>query len=1316
MFSRIPFVGGAPTSLASPITQSGNVVSELYGFGASITSVNISSGGPGLTATINGPSVEYAIDLATLPLGANTGNTWQVDVVYDISGTPGSHTTFVDLVVVPPLSLIQDGECVFTVRDPSGFWGSFSLSSLDPNVDVGGGTAHYIGSTTAGDASFAGELTATGPAGSAPLTDEPVTCAYRFHQLVGQGNPLTRIDVFPDPLPSLCGAALQPPLVGVPSVPPSGPSGLMVDQELRPTAAPTTAGDQDLALTVNNGDAFFGTISSYPRSSVPPVVVRRIDFATDGTSGVSEQVPSADIGSVPANQRDFTTTDDTFDWSLGAGGATEIMVDTGASTSSSLVVEWTATLPPNTYGIQIIGTPTDTGVPVAAGDASVVALPSAHTFALTLTPDTITVDTAATIDLTIMESPAFVDGETIELTLLSGHPDLTFSGSPANTLSGTATAGNDGTFPIQVEVAVFDSGGELVEIGSSDVVNLTVDPAVVSSDPLAVAVLLDRSGSMNSSDRWASARSAAHCFGDLLVDDDDGHHYGLYWFSGASSTATDNADPAQLGSSYGTVTGLDMVAVDTSTPLDASAGSPGGSTSVGAGLLHARERILAAAPGGARRAVLVLSDGIENRQPSMARVFTNGDEPGIDNITAGPTAPWLDGGDPDIDVYAVAIATTASWHDRLVARIGSLGQPANHVTTLDKATASIDLHNWFLARFTELAGLTECDVPIDPTLTGVEGVAEHPALVSTGHSKLIFHLFVEDDADDWRIGLRPPDRANGSPEDTIVADMPGISFRKGPLYHVVTVDFPIAAAGFEHHWAGQWTLEVERTADGEGNYATSAIVKGDVHPSFGVLQPARPRDGDEVVLRAVLRDGRHPLRGASVSAVVTPLPYIDDAVARLTEGGAVTPRGDDIHTPQDKVLADAAAAGESIEVDSPAGTTQQVVFEEVAPGVYDGAFIADAPGVWDLHASFDGKRGGIVPSKKVLTARAKLNGLRHHYPAAAFLADARLHDARIYAPKPFHYERRSNVLVHFVPDWVRTRAMARLWLGKGGPRLRVSVRPVDRAGRLLGPGWGHAVSFGLPGVPFAPTIRDGGEGTYYIDAKLGGRGLSIDRFRRVVAGPRLSLGDRRLATGRLDLRYLQAKILRRGAILPVRFAVDDSLKTEPVFMHDLFSELAEAAGKLRVRDGELARGYGERGEQLQRSLRHASDSRLPSAQRAHALRTARQLAAELAEAAESETERRFTAALYGGIAEVEANGWAPDGAATLLVGAQSLGRIASKAIADLTERGAQLSRPRSATEKKPSKKKPSKKKPSKKKPSKKKPSKKKPSKKKKKKS
>lgn len=154
----------------------------------------------------------------------------------------------------------------------------------------------------------------------------------------------------------------------------------------------------------------------------------------------------------------------------------------------------------------------------------------------------------------------------------------------------------------------------LDETGQTWIVNLSAD--TVARPKTAVSLVLDRSGSMsedagNGTTKVAKLREAAAIFIDAMLEGDG---IGLVRFDHSAQRVLDVVDVGPVGSGAGRNDAIDSI--------NSSAFDPAGATSIGAGVVQGRDQLndAAAAPPYDVRAMVVLTDGVENTLPMLSTV------------------------------------------------------------------------------------------------------------------------------------------------------------------------------------------------------------------------------------------------------------------------------------------------------------------------------------------------------------------------------------------------------------------------------------------------------------------------------------------------------------------------------------------------------------------------------------------------------------------------------------------------------------------------------------------------------------------------
>ncbi|NHZ91905.1 VWA domain-containing protein [Massilia sp. CCM 8733] len=200
-------------------------------------------------------------------------------------------------------------------------------------------------------------------------------------------------------------------------------------------------------------------------------------------------------------------------------------------------------------------------------------------------------------------------------------------------------------------------GGRLGYFPSATILQRIVPtpPPPITRD---VMLVFDRSGSMALDDgsgraKIESARDALSLFVQL-VRSGTGNRLGLVSFSSAASAPVDFALAPVTDAAKNALVGPPPYIGGRLPTL-----TPGGNTSIGAGLDAARAQ-LAAAPGANPRAILLMTDGLQNTAPSIASI-----EPALAGITVHAIGF---GAESSLDGTLLSAVATA--HDGLYTRAG----------------------------------------------------------------------------------------------------------------------------------------------------------------------------------------------------------------------------------------------------------------------------------------------------------------------------------------------------------------------------------------------------------------------------------------------------------------------------------------------------------------------------------------------------------------------------------------------------------------------------------------------------------------------
>ncbi len=780
---------------------------------------------------------------------------------------------------------------------------------------------------------------------------------------------------------------------------------------------------------------------------------------------------------------------------------------------------------------------------------------------------------------TAVKSPALASPDLIENDLQTSA-----SGSGQFIPEGWA-AGSPQT--LEARVVLRDApGGSVLAGGNTVQLNLPVEPTL---DDVNVAIVLDRSGSMNSANRWPGAISGAHFFANVLATLNGGgtnHRAAVLWFSGLGPLADLNypdaavAGPPRYGVLGDGTNSLDFGDFDADpttflATLSAAetAMPPGGNTSIGAGLLFARDKLHTADPGGtaAQRVALVLSDGRENRPPSLAApaplVF--GDDLWTDPGEAFP------GGAPNVRIYAGALGTTEDWADVLrgaADATGGIGE-LDVKSMPDASMAALTIGNWFATNLANLFGYTPVSAPPDPSLTPGE-VHSYEAEVTHGHSRLIFTLFMAEapaDPEDWQIQIQAPGELSSIDQSQMNA-LPGITRLDGPMYRTVIVDLPLAIPGHEHRWAGTWSFHIMSNADGPRDYLASILADGDTALKVVVDAGARPTTGQLVTIRAYVGELDQPLTQLRAEALVRPPdPWVGELYGELVgDAGALQDsgpgsgpapvEGEDRPTKLERAGSFLLDAFEALEPPEPI----LVELQAIDAHTLEGSFLADRPGVWGIDTTVEGRWS----PRDIDAARKQRDALRAKIFATR-VGDDRVRalealDAAGLGQQRFRLEDRQSLSVRFRVD---PDLSERGGFVLGADRIRLQVTPKNDEGERLGPGWAGHVRFGYgPSGETSLRAIDGGDGSYWVDLRVGGKGVQICDSK--VRGKALSLEaagwERRIFAPQIELREFGVSAL--GVWMPIRVKgrlcprepdapVEDPRPCVPELLRECFCEL-----------------------------------------------------------------------------------------------------------------------------------------------------------------
>ena len=758
---------------------------------------------------------------------------------------------------------------------------------------------------------------------------------------------------------------------------------------------------------------------------------------------------------------------------------------------------------------------------------------------------------------------------------------------PTENYLSTLTDGTSGQFlptgsaslTVRVRAMIKAADGTILQGGNTHDLTLPVIPTAANMN---VAILLDRSGSMNSGGRWSGAITGAHWIAQqiqALNDGGDNHKVAILWFGGWDNAGSNYPTPSSPIDPFGEghygilsdgLTSLDFVNfpsdLSSTTFVDALATAetampPKHWTAIGAGMLYARDKLRAEdLPSAAERILLCLSDGEENRQPLIGgttTIFNDASPPTWEQDSDGVPGS---GGDPNVRIYAAALGTLPNWVNVLrnaADETGGIGE-LDVKDLADPTLASTIVPAWFQANFARLFDYTPISVPPDPTLA--EGDSEaFTGEVTHGHSQLIFNLFMAQTpaADDsWEISIEPPGGSSILDEE-IMASTSGIRILNGPRYRSIIIDLPLALSGQGHRWAGTWTMHVRRNEAGAGDFETSILARTDLESRVILDGGVPPLTDRPITIRAVaLVDGVPVTNARAHAQVQAPGPWLGELYSEMVleelHEGLPNDPSPDHDDPRQFV---ARAIRDQLELEDPPHA-RRVPLHHVGDGIYEGSFTPDVAGNWHVDTTIEGHRAGKLSKAGKDAQKEALEGLHGQE-----LAEARAYLREIAGTlQGFVIEDRQSIEVRFAPAPNRSKGRG-YFLGRR--KIRLSVQPRDERGELLGPGWAHAIEFRGPRSKMRWAAKDSGNGTYYVDVEVGGKShffydkrlwahelvlthlgvrypswggsLDLDGFSASVLGFHIPIKVRGRAIG-LDLSRLHELLRRRRTFDPFEHA------------------------------------------------------------------------------------------------------------------------------------------------------------------------------------
>ncbi len=605
--------------------------------------------------------------------------------------------------------------------------------------------------------------------------------------------------------------------------------------------------------------------------------------------------------------------------------------------------------------------------------------------------------------------------------------------------------------------SIFDSAGRIVAnlsdwdggISTLAISNDLITEPFPAKD-VDVVVVFDRSGSMSltglsGSDKITEAQQAAALFISLLRTGAS-HRVGLVSFSttasldfglAAANAATKNTliGPVPPGTG-GTVGGL----------------AAGGSTTIGGGLQSALTMFPSPGPATNTRAILLMTDGLENTPPMVADV-----EPAL----------------PGARLNVIGFGTDASLDGPGLTRLAR-----DHEGIYTRAGEGLALKKFFALAF---GRIFDFGASLDPEFflpADVMSAPDIPVQVC-GETTLTAVLGWENTGATLRLSLVSP---GGT---TITASSPGVTAGSGSTWAHLRLPLP-----FGGERDGTWRVRVTRPGF-SGEFppplpATRFFVTtlADGGPYLRPLPQPPLYTGDAVNPRVLLREpGGGRVHGATVTIEME---APQDGTGNLLTKQKLGPAG--------------SLAGDALE--ARANTLIQLEQAKGAP------LIATGKSTVPLFDDGDHGDGAMEPDGIFGNPLADLARFEGNY---TFHARA-VYGEGCVASREATWSVYISVGIDSGQTGVKTEVVATL--PDGRERVRVTLTPRDRYGNHLGPGRGGSFTVGpLPGSEPVGGLTDNGDGSYttevvsdpHSDSPPGITVTQPGRPPSVVAGPRRRL-------------------------------------------------------------------------------------------------------------------------------------------------------------------------------------------------------------------
>ncbi len=509
---------------------------------------------------------------------------------------------------------------------------------------------------------------------------------------------------------------------------------------------------------------------------------------------------------------------------------------------------------------------------------------------------------------------------------------------PSVTVGPTAA----GTIAIARLWVVYETGpvGEVIsdqlrvtDVGSAATWLVTITANTVGRKVAAAALVLDRSGSMSEDrgdgqSKHDSVVDASSIMVDVMLE---GDAIGVVAFNDTAATLEGATTLGPAGDPF------DTGRLNTKSILAGPGLAPSGTTSIGAGIIDGRGVLNGAGPAFDVKALLVLTDGMENTPPWIADVAAQIDE---FTYSVGLGTPQ--------NTSAAALEAISGNHGGYLLLTGAISGDNRFILT-----------KYFLQI---LAGISNAEIVLDP-----EG-----ELVAGQQAAIPFDLTDADTGVDVILltplpqfvdfRLQAPSGSVVGPWSSGAATRVAYSISKGNAYYRIVLPQELLLGRFDQ--AGTWKalLSIGRPEQDETGE----------RPSESHLPPRWQNEGR---LREL----------ATMTGARGTLPYslVVHAYSNLSFRAWV---GQSSHEPGAKIELTATLAESGIptrqgshvwaDVTRPGGTRGRVALAELEPGQFGGSFIARLPGIYRCRVQARGltRRGYLFRREQTRTVGVWFGG------------------------------------------------------------------------------------------------------------------------------------------------------------------------------------------------------------------------------------------------------------------------------------------------------------------------------------------------------